>query len=236
MSRRSIAAAALAAILAALILSPAAESAGTLAHRVAVALRTARHADHDASLALKRTATPGPQGAAGIDGAPGAAGKDGMPGSTGARGTDGASVTGPAGAVGATGPAGRDGAPGADGSVPRPTSASNDTAGVFVQTSPTTVVHTTVTGPGWLMVQATAQLLAEGPAEQVRCAVTLDSREQADMWTPVEAGGSRETTVQAVTDTTAGPHDVALACSKSAVASSVEVPLSRGHLTVVTGA
>jgi hypothetical protein len=113
----------------------------------------------------------------------------------------------------------------------------NDQSGVFVQTAPTTVVHAPVTldSTGWLMVTATAQLLAEGPAEQVRCHVDVDSREVGDMYSPVSAGGSSEVAVQAVTDAGPGSHDVALACSKSAVASSVEVPLGRGVLSVVVG-
>jgi hypothetical protein len=219
-----------AAVLAVLVFSPAAESAGTLAHRVAVALRTARAADKRSRLALAQTArsVPGPAGSTGPAGAPGATGQAG---SAGARGADGASVVGP------VGPAGKDGAPGANGTMPRPVSVTNDQSGVFVQTSPTTVVHTaaTLAAPGWLMVTATAQLLAEGPAEQVRCHVDVDGREQADMYQPVSAGGSSEVAVQAVTDAGTGAHGVALVCSKSAVASSVEVPLGRGRLSVVTG-
>jgi hypothetical protein len=217
-----------AAVLAALAFSPAAESAGSLAHRVAVALRMARDADKRSRLALAQTARsiPGPAGATGPAGAPGATGQAG---SAGARGQDGASVVGPAG------PAGRDGA---SGTMPRPVSATNDQSGVFVQTSSTAIVHAAVTlaAPGWLMVTATAQLLAEGPAEQVRCHVDLDGREQADMYEPVSAGGSSEAAVQAVTDAGPGSHDVGLVCSKSTVASSVEVPLGRGALTVVAGA
>jgi hypothetical protein len=227
---RSIAAVALTALLAALAFSPAAESAGSLAHRVAVALKTARAADKRSRLALAQTAgsVPGPAGAAGPAGPAGAPGTTGQDGSAGARGQDGASVVGP------TGPAGRDGA---SGTMPRPVSVTNDAAGVFVQTSPTTVVHTavTLTASGWLMVTATAQLLAEGPAEQVRCHVDLDGREQSDMYQPVSAGGSSEVAVQAVTDAGPGSHDVALACAKSAVANSVEVPLGRGVLSVVVG-
>lgn len=226
MPSRSIAAVVLTALLAALAFSPAAESAGSLAHRVAVALKTARAADKRSRLALAQTArsVPGPAGATGLAGAPGAAGQAG---SAGARGQDGASVIGPAG------PAGRDAA---NGTMPRPVSVTND-AGVFVQTAATTVVHTAVTlvAPGWLMVTATAQLLAEGPAEQVRCHVDLDGRERSDMYEPILSGGSSEVAVQAVTDAAPGSHDVSLACSKSAVASSVEVPLGRGVLSVVVG-
>jgi hypothetical protein len=201
-----------------------------LAHRVAVALKTARAADKRSRLALAQTArsVSGPSGANGPAGPAGAPGTAGQAGSAGARGADGASVVGP------VGPAGRDGA---NGTVPRPVSVTNDAAGVFVDTSPTTVVHTAVTldASGWLMVTATAQLLAEGPAEQVRCHVDVDSREQSDMFEPVSTGGSSEVAVQAVTDAGTGSHDVSLACSKSAVASSVEVPLGRAVLSVVVG-
>jgi hypothetical protein len=223
----------MAAVLAALAFSPAAESAGSLAHRVAVALKTARAADKRSRLALAQTArsVPGPAGATGPTGPAGAPGANGQDGSAGANGHDGASVVGPAG------PAGKDGAPGANGTVPRPLSVTNDASGVFVDTSPTTIVHTAVTlgASGWLMVTATAQLLAEGPAEQVRCHVDLDGREQSDMYSPVSAGGSSEVAVQTVVDSAPGSHDVSLACAKSAVASSVEVPLGRGVLSVVVG-
>jgi hypothetical protein len=231
---RSVAVIATAVLLAGLAFSPAAESAGSLAHRVAVALKTARAADKRSRLALAQTArsVPGPAGATGPAGLAGTPGSTGQDGSAGANGHDGASVVGPAG------PTGKDGAPGTNGTMPRPVSVTNDQAGVFVQTAPTTVVHmaVTLTVPGWLMVTATAQLLAEGPAEQVRCHVDLDGREQSDMYQPIQGGGSSEVAVQAVTDAGPGSHDVALACSKSAVASSVEVPLSRAHLTVVAGA
>jgi hypothetical protein len=224
---------ALAATLAALAFSPAAESAGSLAHRVAVALKTARAADKRSRLALAQTArtVPGPAGATGPAGPAGIPGVVGQAGSAGARGRDGASVVGPAG------PAGKDGAPGANGTMPRPVSVTNDAGGVFVQTAPTTVVHTAVAlaVPGWLMVTATAQLLAEGPAEQVRCHLDLDGREHADMYQPIPSGGSSEVAVQAVTDAGPGSHDIGLVCSKSAVASSVEVPLGRASLLVVGG-
>lgn len=183
---RSIIAAFVAASLIVLAVSPVAESAGSLAHRTAQALRLAKRADHNARIALARTAPAGPQGPAGAngaDGTPGTSGHDGVPGhdgapgvagAKGADGVDGASIVGP------TGPAGRDAPP-----RPAPVSAVNQSVVAFdpVARTPAVTAHTTVTATTGAVLLADVELRASASGD-VTCALrmdgsTLDERAQS---------------------------------------------------------
>jgi hypothetical protein len=222
--------AALTAALLALILAPVASQAGDIASRIATALRLARHADATARLALARAPVPG---SSGVDGRDGSNGRDGLPG---VQGPSGLSVKGD---VGPMGPAGGDGAPG----VPAPStfhavSASNDSAGVFVDASTTTVVRLPVPlgAAGQVLMVADAQLTGELVADGVVCELRFDGALPADVFQPVAAGDQRSLSLSAVASGASGSHEATLGCRKGVLASSVEVPMGRGHLSVVSGA
>lgn len=204
-----------AAVLAALAVSPAAESAGSLAHRTAQALRLAKRADRNARVALARTAPAGAQGPAGVNGVDGAAGTpgrdgapghDGAPAIAGAKGADGASIVGPAG------PAGQDGQNAAP--RPAPYSATNQNVVSLdpANRTPVATAHTFFAQPSPAVVLADVELRAVSTGD-VTCALRLNGSTLEERAQTVTVGGIETLSLHTAHDAPSGSGDAEVACS-----------------------